>query len=84
MHISRAYGGRATDKFIVQDCGILNRLVPGDEFMADRGFTIQDLLFPLRVKFQLSHIANSCQMKRSPEHAGWLMCGFMWNGLLED
>ena len=44
MHISRAYGGRASDKFIVQDCGILNRLVPGDEVMADRGFTIQDLL----------------------------------------
>ena len=62
MHISRAYGGRASDKFIVQDCGILNRLVPGDEVMADRGFTVQDLLFPLRVKLNIPAFSHGKQL----------------------
>ena len=62
MHISRAYGGRASDKFIEQDCGILNRLVPGDEVMADRGFTIQDLLFPLRVKLNIPAFSHGKQL----------------------
>ena len=62
MHISRAYGGRASDKFIVQDCGILNRLVPGDEVMADRGFTIHDLLFPLRVKLNIPAFSHGKQL----------------------
>ena len=62
MHISRAYGGHASDKFIVQDCGILNRLVPGDEVMADRGFTIQDLLFPLRVKLNIPAFSHGKQL----------------------
>ena len=62
MHISRAYGGRASDMCIVQDCGILNRLVPGDEVMADTGFTIQDLLFPFRVKLNISAFSHGKQL----------------------
>jgi hypothetical protein len=50
MFISKAFGGRASDKFIVEKSGFMNYLLPGDEIMADRGFTIDDLLFPLRVK----------------------------------
>ena len=62
MHISRAYGGRASDKFIVQDCGILNRLVLGDEVMADRSFTIKILLFPLRVKLNIPAFSHGKQL----------------------
>ena len=62
MHISRAYGGRASDKFIVLDSGILNNLLPGDEVMADRGFTIQDLLFPLRVKLNIPAFTSGKQL----------------------
>ena len=42
--LSKCYGGRATDQFIVNDSGILNELQPGDQIMADRGFKIRDLL----------------------------------------
>ncbi|CAG2185809.1 unnamed protein product [Mytilus edulis] len=45
MFISKAFGGRASDKFIVEKSGFLNYLLPGDEVMADRGFTIEDFLF---------------------------------------
>lgn len=53
MFISKGFGGRASDKFIVEKSGLLQYLLPGDEIMADRGFTIKDLLFPLRVKLNM-------------------------------
>ena len=51
--ISSGYGGRASDKFITMNSGILDYLRPGDEVMADRGFLIRDLLFERRVKLVL-------------------------------
>eukprot|EP00112_Aurelia_sp_Birch-Aquarium-sp1_P011603 Seg2438.2 transcript_id=Seg2438.2/GoldUCD/mRNA.D3Y31 product="hypothetical protein" protein_id=Seg2438.2/GoldUCD/D3Y31 len=42
--LSDAYGGRSSDKFIVQDCDFLDRLRPGDQLMADKGFKIADIL----------------------------------------
>ena len=53
MFISSGYGGRASDKFITMNSGILDYLRPGDEVMADRGFLIRDLLFERRVKLVL-------------------------------
>jgi hypothetical protein len=50
MFISKAFGGRASDKFIVEKSVSLDYLLPGDEVMADRGFTIDHLLVPRRVK----------------------------------
>lgn len=43
-YLSKCYGGRASDIFIVNDCGFLNKLQPGDQVMADRGFKIHDVL----------------------------------------
>jgi hypothetical protein len=45
MFISKAFGGRASDKFIVEKSGFMNYLLPGDEIMADRGFTISSNSF---------------------------------------
>ena len=39
MFISKAFGGRVSDTFIVEKSGFMNYLFPGDEIMADRGFT---------------------------------------------
>jgi hypothetical protein len=53
MFVSHAYGGRASDNFITKKCGFLNVLRPGDEVMADRGFTIGEDLFVRRVKLNI-------------------------------
>ncbi|XP_071124255.1 uncharacterized protein [Mytilus edulis] len=42
--VSSLYGGAASDKFIINDCGILDYIEPGDNVMADRGFEIADEL----------------------------------------
>eukprot|EP00795_Rhopilema_esculentum_P009843 gene9843-18421_t len=37
-----AWGGRTSDKFLTENCCLLNKLMPGDLVMADRGFTIHE------------------------------------------
>ncbi|CAG2192674.1 unnamed protein product [Mytilus edulis] len=49
-YISEAYGGRASDRFIVMDSGFLNLIDPTDEVMADRGFPIQSDLVMRQAK----------------------------------
>ncbi|XP_047439287.1 uncharacterized protein si:dkey-56d12.4 [Mugil cephalus] len=53
MFVSAAYGGRCSNKFITRDSRILDYLVPGDEVVADGGFTIKDLLLERKVKLVL-------------------------------
>nr|XP_046251593.1 uncharacterized protein LOC124062734 [Scatophagus argus] len=40
--ISKGCGGRVSDKHLTEQCGILNKLLPGDLVLADRGFNIGD------------------------------------------
>lgn len=35
-------GGRTSNKFLTENCGFLNKLVPGDLVLADRGFTVHE------------------------------------------
>ena len=41
-YISTAWGGRASDKTIVEASGILKKLLPGDVALAVRGFNVED------------------------------------------
>jgi hypothetical protein len=42
--VSRLWGGRASDRHITMNEGIIARIDPGMVIMADKGFTIEDLL----------------------------------------
>ena len=39
---SKALGGRTSDKYLTERCGLLNNLKAGDLVLADRGFTVSD------------------------------------------
>ena len=40
--VSQAWGDRTSDKFLTENCGLLNKLKPGDLVMADRESTIHE------------------------------------------
>ncbi|KAI8509521.1 hypothetical protein Bbelb_133690 [Branchiostoma belcheri] len=42
QYMFEAWGGRTSDKFLTENCGFLDKLLPGDKVMADRGSTIDE------------------------------------------
>ncbi|XP_031341886.1 uncharacterized protein LOC116169847 isoform X2 [Photinus pyralis] len=42
IFISKGFTGRSSDKFVTENSGFLNNLLPGDLILADRGFLIKD------------------------------------------
>lgn len=43
-HVSETWGGRTSDKFLTENCGFLEHLLPGDMVMTDRGSLLQSVL----------------------------------------
>ena len=42
LYISKGWGGRVSDKYLTENCGLLNCILPGDQILADRGFNVQE------------------------------------------
>ncbi|XP_029850259.1 uncharacterized protein LOC115332115 [Ixodes scapularis] len=61
MFISKAYGGRASDRYITGNSGFLDHFEYGDEALAGRSFTIADVL-PLGVEPALPSFAKGRQL----------------------
>ena len=56
--ISKAWGGRVSDKEITQKCGFLDKLEYGDCVLADRGFNVADDLAVRGVKLLMPSFTN--------------------------
>jgi len=79
-YVSQAWGGRVSDRHITEYSGFLNIIQPGDLVMADKGFTIGDLLakrgaflqippfLPSQSQFQLESIELTRQIARVRIH----------------
>ena len=57
--VSESYEGSISDRRLVELSGLLQLLEPGDEFMADKGFLIQDLLVPIGVRLNVPPLLQS-------------------------
>ena len=57
--ISFGWGGRVSNKYLTENCKLLNNLLPGDIVLADRGFDIADKCWHVPGK-----IIYSCFYKR--------------------
>ena len=70
--VSKVYPAAISDTDLTIKCGILDLLNSGDSVMADRGFTIQNELTPLRVKLNIppSFVAKICLVEKK-----WLRLG---------
>ena len=58
-YVSPAYGGLATDRYIVEDTNISSRLTPGFMVLFDKGFNVQDLFLQKQVKCELPPFLRS-------------------------
>ena len=57
--VSEAYEGSISDRKLVKVSGLLEKLEAGDEVMADKGFTIQDLLIPYGIRLNMPPFLQS-------------------------
>lgn len=58
--VSDLWGGNTSDRYITEHSGYLENISPGDEVMADRGFTIRDLLTEKRAYLTIPPFTRKC------------------------
>ncbi len=63
---SDTWGGRVSDKYLTDHCGILNYLLPGDVVLADRGFHIAESVGVMQAKLHIPSLKEkiSCLLWR--------------------
>ena len=62
--VSNCWGGRASNKYLTNNCGLLYKLLPGDVVLADRGFDIAESVGLKQASCIFQHsqgVNNSCQ-----------------------
>ena len=52
-YVSETWGGRVSDKYITEHCGMLDRLIPGDVVLADRGFDISESVGTMQAQLHI-------------------------------
>ncbi|KAK6168738.1 hypothetical protein SNE40_019923 [Patella caerulea] len=58
IFLSKCYGGRASDKQITMESGFLDKLLPGDVVLADRGFTMVEEFAYRQAKLEFPHFTK--------------------------
>ena len=72
--VSEAYEGSISDRKLVEMCGLLDKLDPGDEIMANKGFKIQ---VPYGVRLNVPpFLQSSTQMAASDVFLAKKHCSF--------
>ena len=54
-------GGRVSDKHIAEHSGYLNKLLPGDVVLADRGFDVADSVAMLGATLDIPAFIRACE-----------------------
>ena len=47
--MSKSYSGSSSDRFITEDCNVVQKFTPGFSVMFDKGFVVQDIFLPRKV-----------------------------------
>ena len=83
--VSKSYSGSASDRFITEDCNVVNKFTPGFIALFDKGFTVQDIFLPKQVlvkippfardkkQFTPSEIADAKRIARARIHVERVM-----------
>jgi len=58
--ISPAWGGRVSDKHLTLQSGFLNKLLPGDIVLADRGFDIAEDVARMQASLKIPTFTKGC------------------------
>lgn len=58
--ISKGWGGRSSDKRIVENSGFLQKLSPGDIVLADRGFDIEESVAQMGATLKIPASSRGC------------------------
>ena len=62
VYVSRAWGGRASDKHITSHSqDLIDALKPGEQVMVDRGFAIESILLPRSVELVIPDFKGQCR-----------------------